>query len=100
MPVWKARSLDIPQTNGANPDGADFTTNGGVQDHSALLLVESLMHFLVSKGVISRADFIEIVDDAGDAECELRGVQRLSPSDSNGSILYTLAAAFRRELGR
>lgn len=78
--------------------------NGGAtgQSHgqAALLLIESLMHALLAKGVITREDFIETVEGAAEVECELMMNDASSPSDFSGSLLQPLADAFRKELGR
>ena len=67
---------------------------------AALLLVESLMHALREKDVISREDFVEVVAGAAEVDHELRTANASPPSDSSGSLLFPLAAAFRKELGR
>ncbi len=67
---------------------------------AALLLSESLMHCLVAKGVISREDFVEIVEGAAEVEEELLDSEAWTPADRSGSLLYPLAHAFRRELDR
>jgi hypothetical protein len=89
--------MDIPSTNGAFPPG-----RGAVADahgRAGLLLTESLMHCLVEKGVISREDFIGIVDAAAEVECMPASANGSSDDDQVNSLLYPLANAFRRELG-
>ena len=92
--------MDIPQTNGAAPHDSDLATNDAVHGRAALLIVESLMHLLVTKGVISREDFVEVIEDAAEVESMSENVQSSLPSDHIGSLLFPLSAAFRRELGR
>lgn len=74
---------------------------GQVSPHgqASLLLTESLMHALLAKGILSREDFVEIVEGAADVEVELALAMSSSPPDGEGSLLRPLAAAFRRELG-
>ncbi len=74
--------------------------HGQSHGQAALLLSESLMHCLVEKGVISREDFVEIVEGAAEVEDELVVFNASVPTDGNGSLLYPLAHAFRRELDR
>lgn len=65
-----------------------------------MLLVESLMHALVAKGVISKEEFIETIESAAEVEHELGLANVSEPSDNSGSLLHPLAAAFRKDLGR
>ena len=92
--------MDRPIINGSAQFGSGETPDGRKHGQAALLLVESLMHTLVSKGVISQEDFIDTVDGAAEVEHELRTANSASHSDSNGSVLYPLASAFRQEQGR
>ena len=73
---------------------------GRTYGQAALLLVESLMHALLEKGVISQEDFIDTVEGAASVEQELVTANASLPSDSSGSLLNPLADAFRKELGR
>jgi len=84
--------------NGSSINGAKRHAQSHGQ--AALLLSESLMHCLVAKGVISREDFVEIVEGAAEIEDELGRSEASAPADRNGSLLYPLANAFRRELAR
>lgn len=90
--------MDRSKLNGSIHLGNGAT--GRMHGQAALLLVESLMHALLEKGVISREDFIETVEGAAEVEHELVTANASSPSDSSGSLLYPLAAAFRQELGK
>ena len=69
------------------------------QGQSALLLVECLMHALVEKKLLSREDFIEIVEGAAEVEGELAMAGATPPADAYGSFLSPMANAFRQELG-
>ncbi len=88
-----------PLNNGSGPQGSGVPPHGQSHGQAALLLTESLMHCLVTKGVLTREDFIEIVEGAAEVEHELVTTSALLPTDQNGSFLYPLAAAFQRELG-
>ncbi len=82
-----------------------FSINGAGhhgQSHgqAALLLCESLMHCLVAKGVITREEFVDIVEGAAEVEEELVSSNASAPADRSGSLLHPLAHAFRREIDR
>jgi hypothetical protein len=70
------------------------------QGQAALLLVESLMHSLVEKGLLSREDFIDVVEAASEVEDELGAANAPVPSSRDGSFLSPLANAFKIELGQ
>lgn len=72
---------------------------GDDRGQAALLLIESLMHSLVAKGVLSREDFIEVVDGAAEVEGELLAANAATPSGCGGSFLSPMANAFKMELG-
>ena len=91
---------DFSSINGDGPFGPSEIDEGHAQGRAALLLVESLMHALVAKGTISRADFVEIVEGSAEVEHELVASNATYPPNHNGSLLYPLAAAFKKELGR
>ncbi len=91
---------DSSTFNGANSSGGGTNDDGHAQGRAALLLVESLMHALVAKGTISREDFVEIVEGGAEVEHELVASNSSYPPHHNGSLLYPLAAAFKRELKR
>lgn len=86
--------------DGPSQIGSSAIPEARTYGRAALLLVESLMHSLLEKGVISRDDFIETVEGAAEVEQELAAANASLPSDSSGSVLYSLAHAFRTELGR
>jgi hypothetical protein len=92
--------MDAPETNGASRLDSRDRPDGHSHGQAALLLVESLMHALMAKRVISREDFVETVEGAAEVELELVLAEASSPPDATGSFLYPLADAFRKELGR
>ena len=92
--------MDQPVFPEPTSDGSSTAPEGWTHGQAALLLVESLMHTLVQKSVISREDFIEAVEGAAEVERELVLANASAPSDSDGSILYPLADAYRKELGK
>jgi hypothetical protein len=64
---------------------------------AALLLVESLIHALVEKSVITHGEAIDIIDIAADVEAELAGVD----PDGGGAealLLAPLARTIRNEM--
>ena len=89
--------MDGSTFNGA---GSGTPFRGQSHGQAALLLSESLMHCLVAKGVISREDFVDIVEGAAEVESELVDANASAPADRSGSLLSPLAHAFRRELER
>jgi hypothetical protein len=58
------------------------------------------MHALIAKGVLTREDFIEVVEGAAEVELELAEARASVPAGYDGSLLSPLANAFRSELGR
>ena len=90
--------MDSFKLNGSGSPGN--RAPGRTHGQAALLLVESLMHALLEKGVISKEDFIETVEGAASVEQELVAANALLPSDCSESLLNPLADAFRKELGR
>lgn len=91
--------MDVPQPNNSMPNPLTPALPADATGQAALLLVECLMHHLVEKNVLTREDFIDIVDEAAEVECG-EGVELGFPADLSRSILYPIAAAFRKELGR
>ncbi len=90
--------MEIPNQNGSMQFQRGVTFAGPTHGRAALLLVESLMHGLLQKGVISREEFIETVECAAEVERDPATANGSSSSDFDGSLLYPLAAAFRSEL--
>ncbi len=65
---------------------------------STLLLVESLIHGLVDKGVLSIGEAIDIIDVASDVEAEIAHASNGHGRDEF-SLLDPLAKSLRGELG-
>jgi hypothetical protein len=59
------------------------------------LLVESLVHALVAKAVLTQGEAIEIVDIAVDVEAELALVECAPDSRARKSLLAPIAASLR-----
>ena len=92
--------MDGSTSNGAGPIEPGSPLGEHAYGRAALILAESLMHALVEKGVISREDFIEIVEGAGEVENELATANGSCPASNGGMLLPSLATAFKKELGR
>lgn len=92
--------MTFSETNGAGSTETGHVLPGLAQGRAAVLLTESLMHALVHKGVISKEEFIEIVEGAAEVEAELISSREGYPADRGGALLPTLATALKRELGR
>lgn len=79
-------------------DGQIFPMAGTALDdahgRAALLLVESLLHALVDKAVITRGEAIDVIDIAADVEAALAGTIH-GPGGSDQSHLAPLAHTFR-----
>ena len=93
---------DVREDGGRAPqgDGAGqvrFDGSGAINPHgrAALLLVESLIHSLVEKAVLTRAEAIEVIDVAVDVEEELALAEHSPGSPMRKSLLAPLAASFR-----
>lgn len=67
----------------------------GLHGRAALLLVESLIHSLVDKGVITRGEAIDVIDIASEVEAALAG---LPQGEVEGTLLAPLATTFRIEI--
>jgi hypothetical protein len=70
-------------------------SGAGHHGRAALLLVESLIHTLVDKGVITRGEAIDVIDIAGEVEAELADVSNGGLDDT---LLAPLARTFRIEI--
>ncbi len=90
--------MDSPHLNGSIQFERGATFEDRRHGQAALLLVESLMHALLEKGVLSREEFIDTVECAAEVEQDRAKANGSSPSDFTGSLLNPLAAAFRSEL--
>lgn len=86
--------MDNFAANDATPAGVGDRRHG----QAALLLVETLMHALLEKNILSKRDFVDIVDGAAEVEDDLTTHKVSSDSEAAGSILAPLANYFRKEL--
>lgn len=95
MPDPRLDGGRTPRGDGAGQvriDGSGPTDSHG---RAALLLVESLIHALVEKAQLTRAEAIEIIDIAVDVEAELALTEQVPGSPPPKSLLAPLAASFR-----
>lgn len=74
----------------------DAAATGDRHGRAALLLVESLLHALVARGVLKPGEVIDIIDIAEDVEAELAGAP---DGESGETLLAPLARTFRIEEG-
>ena len=93
---------DLSQDGGRTPQGdgsgrvrIDDSDASNSHGRAALLLVESLIHSLVEKAVLTRAEAIEVIDVAIDVEEEVALVEHLPELPKRESPLAPLAASFR-----
>ena len=68
---------DFP-TNGEGRDTLAMAFGGAAHDSAALLLIESLIHGLIARSILTVKDAIEIIDIAADAEREMHDVNNPS----------------------
>ena len=76
----------------------DAAVQADPHGRAALLLVESLLHALVAKGVLKAGEAIDIIDIAGDVESDLAGASD-DARQSGETFLAPLAHTFRIERG-
>lgn len=67
------RKVTMNQSTNDNKAGNGALRDGDAQGQAALLLVESLIHSLIARSLISVEDAIEIVAVATDAATEIDG---------------------------
>lgn len=69
---------------------------------AAMLLVESLMHGLIARDVITVADAVEIVDIAADVRADAAADHAESPADYRKSLglLQVISVSLSRDLPR
>jgi hypothetical protein len=86
-------------SNDNNSEGADPERSGGPDAHgqAAMLLVESLIHGLIARAVISVADAVEIVGVAAEVKEEIGPELGDTPATLQKSI--TLLTAISASLG-
>ncbi len=83
----------------SNDNGHDRARNGSdAHGQAALLLVESLLHGLIARKLITVADAVEIVEVAADVagETDDAAVSRREP----GSLLASVSDSLRRDMPR
>lgn len=100
MPDNSLDGADPRKVNGArhsNGDGFSLVESAHADQHgrAALLLIESLIHELVDKAVLTRGQAIDIIDIAVDVEQELAMVPGQASPRRRESPLAPLAATFR-----
>ena len=72
--------------------------SGTAQDGAALLLVESLIHGLIARSVLSVQDAVDIIDIAADVECQLDDAALGPLIGEFESLLAPLARSLRGDL--
>lgn len=95
MPDPRRDGARTPQGDGARQVRIDGRGMINPYGRAALLLVESLIHSLVEKAVLTRAEAIEVIDVAVDVEEELALAEHSPGSPMHKSLLAPLAASFR-----
>lgn len=74
-------------------------THPDQQSQSALLLVESLIHALIAKSVLTLPEAIEIIEVAEDVELEMtRSANGAMPPNAKASLLGPIAKSLRTNL--
>ncbi|MEO7409822.1 MAG: hypothetical protein ABIU10_00675 [Sphingomicrobium sp.] len=89
---------DFP-TSGSGRDPTATAVVGATQDSAALLLIESLIHGLIARSILSVHEAIDIVDIAADVEREIHDARKL-PTLAFQSLLAPLSRSLRVELNR
>lgn len=83
-------------------DNADRHASHGPDAHgeAAMLLVESLVHGLIARDVISVADAVEIVDVAAEVKADVGRELGDSPTDLRRSLslLNAISSSLRRDV--
>lgn len=89
------------QTNdNETPRAADVRREPDMHGQAAMLLIESLIHGLIARGVLSVADAFEIVDVAAEVKMEIGADLGDSPSTMRGSLalLSSIGASLRQDI--
>lgn len=84
-------------SNGSDRDPCATRTTGQAESNAALLLVESLIHGLIARSILSVEEAINIIEIAADVEQQLDD----SRMDSKGgfqSVLIPLAQSLSADL--
>jgi hypothetical protein len=89
-------SNDNAFAQGAPPGIAD------PHGHAALLLVETILHVLIAKSVVSVADAVELVDDAADVARTIaeEGADAHGAGGQSVTLLMTISRSLRADLPR
>ena len=95
MPDPRLDGGRTPRVDGAGQVRIDGSGPIDTHGRAALLLVESLIHALVDKEQLTRAEAIEVIDIAVDVEAELALSEHVPGSPLPRSLLAPLAASFR-----
>ncbi len=85
--------------NGDGRDSRPTNINGKDQDSAALLLVESLIHGLIARALLTVHEAIEIVDIAADVEHQLHHA-KVGQTVAFQSLLTPLSRSLSVDLAR
>lgn len=79
---------------------ADAVQGPDVHGHASILLVESLIHGLIARDVITVADAVEIVDTAVEVKADIAGDLGDSATNLRKSVglLNAISVSLRRDL--
>ena len=83
----------------ADPADGSPDPNQEAHGRAALLLVESLIHGLTSRAVLTISEAIEIIDIAADVENDFRAASAEAGKPTSPSLLAPLATSLRFEVG-
>lgn len=87
---------DFP-TNGHGRALIGKAINGAASDSASLLLIESLIHGLIARSILTVKDAIEVIDIAADAERELHDSKGY-PSEGFASLLAPLSRSLQGDM--
>ena len=87
-------------SDSSNDNGQRHVTDAHGQ--AALLLVESLIHGLIARKVISVHDAVEVVEVAAEAEIAIETERRASPAPrrQSAAILEAISVSLSHDLAR
>lgn len=91
----------MPEEINDNEQARSATLSPGPYGQAALLLVESLIHGLVARSVITVADAVEIVEIAAEVKSDIANDMGDSPAALRKSLglLETMAQSLRSDAG-
>ena len=80
-------------------DNSDAAHGPDAHGHAAMLLVESLVHGLIAREVITVADAVEIVDVAADVKVDVASELGDTPANLRRSLglLTAISGSLRRD---